>query len=231
MPNAERRARTRAADVPYRTAPAVLAERLERATVRSKEARAERLAAHGRLLEELAGLPLDELRRHVSTRQWLVALYHIGGYDAETIARAVGYVHGEPVRKALKHPVVARLVELVRHAQLERLMRGEFGVAAQARAAAPAVMQHVTELAGAAGADGAGVRKGRAKRDADALRAAELVLTVSGDKVERAQTTVVHVLEELSEPELEALAERGEWPERYRGVAGLLPGPGSEGAP
>lgn len=208
--------------------PAVVAERLEKATVASKRAAGERRAAYGKLLEELGGMPLDELRRHVSTRQWMVALYHVGGYDQEQIAGAVGYTTGQAVRQALKHPVVARLVELVRQAQLERVLRGEFGVAAQAKAAAPAVMQHVTELAGAAVPDAGGVRKGRARRDSDALRAADLVLTVSGDKVERSQATVVHVLEELSEPELERLAETGEWPERYRGVAGLLPAPSGE---
>ena len=138
--------------------------------------------------------------------------------------KALGYRRGEPVRQALRHPVVVRLVELVRQAQLERVVRGEFGVAAQAKAAAPLVMQHVTELAGAR-LEASGERKGRAKRDADVLRAADLVLTVSGDKVERSQATIVHVLEELSDSELERLADLGEWPERYHGVAGLLPGP------
>jgi hypothetical protein len=68
---------------------------------------------------------------------------------------------------------------------------------------------------------------GRARRDADALRAAELTLTVSGDKVERKAHLHLHVLEEMSEAELEALAGQGVWPERYRGV-GLLGGPGTE---
>jgi len=208
--------------------PAVLAERLERAAIRSKAARGERLQAHTALLEGLAGMPLDELRRHVSTRHWLIALYHLGGFDAEAIARAIGYRKGEAVRQALRHPVVVRLIELVRTAQLERVVRGEFGVAAQAKAAAPAVMQHVTELAGAR-LEASGERKGRAKRDADVLRAADLVLTVSGDKVERSHATVVHVLEELSDSELERLADTGAWPERYHGVAGLLPGPAPEG--
>jgi hypothetical protein len=33
------------------------------------------------------------------------------------------------------------------------------------------------------------------------------------------------LLSELSEAELEALASAGQWPERYRGVAGLVTGP------
>jgi hypothetical protein len=86
----------------------------------------------------------------------------------------------------------------------------------------------VTELAGGKKAADGG-RVGRAKRDADALRAAELTLTVSGDKVERKALLHLHVLEEMSEAELEDLAARGAWPERYRGVA-LLTGSG-EGEP
>jgi hypothetical protein len=85
-------------------------------------------------------------------------------------------------------------------------------------------MEHVTELAGAQ-KQADGTRKGRAKRDADALRAAELTLTVSGHKVERRAEVHLHVLQEMSEAELESLATSGEWPERYRTVQGLLPGP------
>jgi hypothetical protein len=107
------------------------------------------------------------------------------------------------------------------------VLRGEYGVTAQAQAAAPAVMEHVTELAGAQ-KQADGTRKGRAKRDADALRAAELTLTVSGHKVERQAHLHLHVLEEMSEAELEALATGGTWPERYRGVAGLVTGPAEE---
>ena len=113
MPDKARRVAERGpgmrAHVP--TSPAVLAERLERAAVGSKRARGERVRAHTALLEGLAGMPMDELRKHVGTRQWMIALYHLGGYDAETIAKAIGYRRGEPVRAALRHPVVVRLVE------------------------------------------------------------------------------------------------------------------------
>jgi hypothetical protein len=166
---------------------------------------------------------LDELVRTTPRRQWLVAMCHLGGYDAAAIARVVGYTHAQTAQKALRHPAVQRLIEVIRRAQVERVLQGEYGVAAQAKAAAPAVMEHVTELAGAKkGADGG--RLGRAKRDADALRAAELTLTVSGHKVERQAHLHLHVLEEMSEAELEALAASGTWPERYRAV-GLVTGP------
>jgi hypothetical protein len=104
-------------------------------------------------------------------------------------------------------------------------MRGEFGVAAQAKAAAPAVMEHVAELAGGRKDRATGVRVGRAKRDSDAIRAADLVLTTSGDKIARTAHLHLHVLEQLNDAELEAFSARGEWPERLAG-AGLLPGPG-----
>ena len=94
-------------------------------------------------------------------------------------------------------------------------------MAAAAKAAAPAVMEHLAELAGGQKDRSTGERKGRAKRDSDAIRAGEVVLTVSGDKTERTAHLHVHVLEELSDHELETLAKDGLWPERYRGIAAL----------
>jgi hypothetical protein len=206
--------------------PAVVAERIAKMHARGAVTRLERAAAQRAWVEAVSGMTLDELRRTTPTRLWTVALMHLGGYDLPQIARALGYANHTGAAKALKHPAAQRLIELVRRAQVERVLQGEYGVAAQAKAAAPAVMEHVTELAGAKKqADGS--RAGRAKRDADALRAAELTLTVSGHKVERTAHLHLHVLEEMSEAELEALAGHGEWPERYRGV-GLLSGPGSE---
>jgi hypothetical protein len=75
-------------------------------------------------------------------------------------------------------------------------------------------MEHVVELAGARkGTDGA--RLGRARRDADALRAAELTLTVSGDKREQTAALHVHLFESMTDSELERLATHFEWPERF----------------
>jgi hypothetical protein len=208
--------------------PAVVAERLAKMHAMRAATDAERRAAHRAWLEACTGMTMAELRRSTPSRLWTVAMMHLGGYDLAQIARAVGYANPTGAQKALKHPAVQRLVALVRDAQLERVLAGEYGVAAQAKAAAPAVMEHVTHLAGGKkGADGE--RLGRAKRDADAIRAAELTLTVSGHKVERTAHLHLHVLEEMSEAELEALAADGQWPERYRGV-GLLSGPG-EGEP
>jgi hypothetical protein len=206
--------------------PAVVAERLER-MARGRRTKAEKSAELQRFAEQAAGMPLDELRRRCTQRQWTCAVYHVGGYTAADIARVLGYATINGAIRTLKHPAVQRVIDLLRAAQMERVLRGEFGVAATAKAAAPEVITHVTELAGAQRDRETGERRGRAKRDADALRAAELVLTVSGDKIERKANVHFHVLEELSETELEGLAERGEWPARYHGIAGLLPGGGT----
>jgi len=208
-----------------RPATAVVLERLRHAQVAAKATREERKAEQKRWLESLSGCSLDELRLSTPSRLWSVAMLHLGGYDATSIARCIGYSEAKKAHLALRHPAVKRIIELVRQEQLERVMRGEYGVAAQAKAAAPAVMEHVTELAGGVKDKATGERTGRARRDADALRAAELTLTVSGDKVERKQILHAHLFEQMSDEELERLATTAEWPERFRGVAGYLPGP------
>src|SRR5262249_29094504 len=171
-------------------------------------------------LEALAGASLLELRQKLPTRYWVLAMLSLTGKSVREIAALVGYAGPAPVLKALRHPAVMRLVEEVRAAQLEAITRGAYGVLAAAPAAAPPLGEHVAELAGAKkAADGS--RLGRARRDADAIRAADLVLTLSGDKVERHATLHQEVLAEMSDHELEAFAETGAWPERYRSVAGL----------
>ena len=205
--------------------PAVVAERLRLMHIAAKATREERKAEQKRWLEALTGMSLDDLRRTTPGRYWSVAMLHLGGYDAASIARCIGYTNEAASLKALRHPAVRRIIELVRAEQLERVMRGEYGVAAVAKAAAPAVIEHVAELAGGVKDRATGERRGRARRDSDALRGAELLLTVSGDKVERKQILHAHLFEQMSEPELEVLATTGEWPERFKGVAGYLPGP------
>jgi len=203
--------------------------RLERARAVAAETRAARVAEQERWLASITDLSLDELRRTTPARFWTVAMLHLGGYDATAIARAVQYTSHAAAVRALRHPAVVRIVALVREAQLERVLRGEYGVMAAAKAAAPTVMEHVAELAGGRKDKATGARVGRAKRDADAIRAADLVLTTSGDKVLRSATVHLHVLEQLSDAELEAFSARGEWPERL-GAAGVLPAPSGGGA-
>jgi hypothetical protein len=205
--------------------PEVLAERVVAMQAAFKRTREERNRKAREWLEACTSMSLEELRRSTKARLWSVAMLYLGGYNADAIARAIGYTTTPAARKALKHPAVERIIALVRDAQVERVLRGDYGVAAAAKAAAPTIMEHVAELAGGRKDKATGTRVGRAKRDADAIRAADLVLTTSGDKIARTAHLHLHVLEQLSDAELEAFSARGEWPERLAGVAGLLPGP------
>ena len=49
----------------------------------------ERLAAQKALLERLAEMSLEELRRHVNGRQWMVAAFAASGSTEPEIARAL----------------------------------------------------------------------------------------------------------------------------------------------
>jgi hypothetical protein len=142
--------------------------------------RAQRRAQTQAELEALAGGSLLELRRTLPGRYWILAMLSLTGKSTREIASMVGYAGPAPVLKALRHPAVVKLVEEVRAAQLQTIT-SSYGVMAAAKAAAPAIAEHVAELAGGKkAADGS--RLGRARRDADAIRAADLVLTLSGDR-------------------------------------------------
>jgi hypothetical protein len=200
--------------------PAVVARRVAAMTLGRSAAHQERLVAQKQLVAGLAGMELEELGRHASTRQWLCAAAECSGATGPEIARIVGLKGGEVSAHRLKrHPVVRRLIELIRANQLQLVLRGQYGTTAQARAAAPEVMSHLSELAGAQ-REQDGTRRGRAKRDADAIRAGELVLDVAGAKITRHQHQHVHhvVLEQMTDQELEAYAEAGTWPERFDGA-------------
>jgi len=185
----------------------------------------ERLAAATALLARLADMPLEELTRHATGRQFMAAVLTATGATEEEIARALGLRGGRvSAHRLRKHPVVERLVALIRSHQLALVMRGEFGVTSQARAAAPAIMQNLTELAGAATPDARGSRRGRARRDADSIRAGELVLDVGGYRIQRHQHAHVHLvlLEQMSDQELERFAADGTYPERLSEALGPL---------
>src|SRR4029450_8180929 len=134
------------------------AERLAKMHARGPAARPGPQAAPRRWLEACSGMGMEELRRTTPTRFWTVAMLHLGGADLGTIARTLGYANIPGAQRAVKHPAVQRPTQLGREAQVERVLQGEFGVQAQAKAAAPVVMEHVTELAGGKkAADGARV--------------------------------------------------------------------------
>jgi hypothetical protein len=101
----------------------------------------ERLAAQTALLERLTEMSLEELKRHVNGRQWMAAAFAASGATEPEIARALELKGGAvSAHRLVKHPVVVRIVQLIRDEQLARVLRGEFGVQSQARAAAPAIM-------------------------------------------------------------------------------------------
>jgi hypothetical protein len=92
-------------------------------TFHRKAAQQRRQAAVVTLLEHLSGMGLEELRRHATTRQWLVALAAATGAENKEVA-AIANLSGEvSAHRAKKHPVVQRLIELVRVAQLEQVIR------------------------------------------------------------------------------------------------------------
>jgi hypothetical protein len=110
--------------------------------------RAERRAQAHAELEALAGASLLELRRTLPGRYWILAMLSLTGKSVREIAAMVGYAGPAPVLKALRHPAVVKLIEEVRAAQLEAITSGSYGVLAAARAAAPAIAEHVVALAG-----------------------------------------------------------------------------------
>jgi hypothetical protein len=166
-------------------------------------------------LQGLAAMPLHEVRRRVGNRHFEVALYWIGGYSYEVIARTLGYASRGQVMRILRRPEVAALIEKVRTAQLERAIAGEFGVRVQAKAAAPRVMTHVIEKAG--GIEG----KQAAAKDADMLRAADMVFDVAGETgANRPQVHVHTILRDLTREELADLVHHDRWPERWQSVVG-----------
>jgi hypothetical protein len=196
--------------------------RLKAGHARWRAARRERAEA---MATALAEAPLDEVVKHIRPRTWITTSLWLSGWSLQQICDTLGYTQQKTVKALLERPDAQQLIARIRQAQLDQVLQGKFGVQATARAAAPEVMAHLTELAGAK-KDRDGNRQGRARRDADAIRAGELVLTVSGDKVERSASLNVHAwLEDLSTPELEAFAASGIVPERYGSIAGLLTGP------
>jgi hypothetical protein len=221
--------------------PEVLAGRVARLSLARAQARDARLAAEAALLSEVTSLDLEGLRRRANARQWLCALGEATGATEPEIARLVGLKGGAvSVHRLRKHPVTRRLVELIQRHQLDLVLRGEFGAQATAKAAAPAVVEHLTELAGAQ-KERDGTRRGRASRDRDAIAAGQVVLDVAGVRVQRHQHQHVHMLllEEMTDGELERFASDGTCPERLQGALGppgaltalpALPGPGANGS-
>jgi hypothetical protein len=205
--------------------PERVAKALAAMSVGRGQARAERLRAEAALLERVSGMSLEELRRHSTARQWLAALGQASGASEPEVARLCGLRGGKvSAHRLLRHPVTRRLVQLIQDYQLQQVLRGEWGAQATAKAAAPEILSHMSELAGAQ-RDRDGARRGRAARDRDAIAAGTVVLDVAGVRVNRHEHRHLHqlVLDQMSDQELEAFASDGTCPERLQGTLG---GPG-----
>jgi hypothetical protein len=112
----------------------VLAARTLSLATLGPQRRAERRRESVTALEALAGASLDDLRRKLPTRYWVLAMLSLMGKSTREIAGQVGYAGSAPVVRVLRHPAVVRLIEEVRRAQLEAVLSGTYGVAAAARA-------------------------------------------------------------------------------------------------
>jgi hypothetical protein len=168
-----------------------------------------------------------EARTYLTRREEEIALMWLGRYQLHEISTIMGLKDKNVVRRLLKRPAVARFVSLVEAAQLERIIAGEFGVRAQAKAAAPRVMRRMIEKAGGI-EDETGRPTSMAARDADAIRAGEVVLGASGDKAPPEEHLHKHLhlaVGSLTTEELRRLAETGEWPTRYQALAAQLQAP------
>jgi hypothetical protein len=195
--------------------PEVIAQRIAAMARRRAVANVERRAAQRALLEDLAGMDLEALRRRIPTKQWLLAVGVASGATLPELCALARLKHPSSALRASRHPLVAHLVDRIKAEQLRLALHGEWGVRNAARAGAPAVMQNLLELGGAAPPDAEGKRPGRARRDSDSIRAGELVLDIAGHRVQRSEHVHYHLLEQLTEGELETLAESGRWPDRF----------------
>ena len=207
------------------TGPVLDAEKTARAvaamSLRRTQARAERVAAEAALLERVSGMGLEELRRHATARQWLCAMGECSGATEPELARLLGLKGGAvSVHRLRRHPVTRRLITLIQDHQLALVLKGEFGAQATARAAAPEVVSHLSELAGAQ-RERDGTRRGRAARDRDAIAAGQVVLDVAGVRVQRHQHEHIHqvFLESMTNDELERFVSDGTCPERLQALA------------
>jgi hypothetical protein len=206
--------------------PAVLAVRLENLQRGYRAWRGRKDATKAALEVAMAELPYEELWQRVKPRMTSAVLLYLLGYDYPKIAAALGYSgkrsSAVSVQQLLRRPEAQRLIREIRAEQLKRTLSGEYGAQAVAKAASATVMSHVATLAGAQTAP-TGERVGRAARDRDALTAAKLVFEVSGERVERHAHLHLHILQDMTDAELEQLANTGQFPERFQTVQAMLP--------
>lgn len=200
---------------------AIRLENLARGRLRVRD-RAKKTEDLGALAAAVVGMDLEAIRKTLSVRNWSVAMLHLGGYTAIQIAKALGYANRNVATRSLERPDVKRCIQLIQQAQMDRVISGEFGVQAAAKAAAPRVAKRIIEKAGGV-EDANGRPVGQAMRDADMLRAGETVLRISGDLDDSRRGDVnITLLGKLDDAEMETFVTEGVWPERYRHIQQTL---------
>jgi hypothetical protein len=216
--------RGRRAPVP---SPAMLAVRLENLQRGHRAWRQKQGAAKRALAELYRELPVEELWRTVKPKLASAVALYLAGYEYPAIAAAIGY-SGRPssatsIMLLLRRPEAQRLIAEIRQKQFERIVAGDYRVTATARAAAPRIMSQVAALAGGIpGTDGR--PEGKAARAADQIKAASLALEVAGHRIQRHQHEHLHahLFAQMTDAELERLAEKAEWPERIKAMGMVL---------
>lgn len=142
----------------------------------------------------------------VSHRHHQVLVYYLMGLEPMEIARAVGYKHARKIHKVLALPHMKAAIRKVEEMQLERIVSGEFGVHAAAKANAGRAMKRIIDEVDNADA---------APRER--LKASELNLKISGDLVDKKVHAHLHTLVKgFTDDELRDFVQHKRWPERLR---------------
>ena len=141
----------------------------------------------------------------VSHRHHQVLMYHLMGLEPKEIAEAVGLTNIR-VSRILNQPHILAAIRKVEAMQLERIVSGEFGVQAAARANAGKAMSRIINEVDNADA-----------KPAERLKASELNLKLSGDLVDKRVNMHLHtIVKGFSDDELREFVQHKKWPERVR---------------
>jgi DNA-binding CsgD family transcriptional regulator len=142
----------------------------------------------------------------LTRRHMRIVLLHLAGHTDEEIAKQVGLANRDVVSRIRRgHPCQKELDRIIM-AQRERIIAGEFGVQAQAKAASPKAMKVVTDQLG-----DPNVKPG------DQRKAAELTLKMAGELMTKTvHEHVLTLIRGLSDEELREVQAHRRWPTRIR---------------
>jgi hypothetical protein len=154
----------------------------------------------------------------VRNRHFEIVFLHLSGFTRRDIAKVV-LLKDLTVKGILQRPEIVKLIALVREAQLAQVIRGEYGVREQAKAAAPKVLENLINKAGG------GTPATRAEKDRDQIKAAETVLKVSKDlgaapeaTAVRSATYVDALFAKMTPAEITTYKETGQFPASMQAV-------------